>query len=339
MFLFCRILCCIGLLQLFCVSSRGQMDEICREAGVVPSLDSPFAQVPYIYGRVTLNGADSNKTTKITVIFWDREQNESRWNVGKSGFYCFKRNNASGGTLVIEVNGAEAARKTLPSFGPSKQREDFEVLPAESSRSAAPGTISAKFARAKNEKTLPIYKRVADAERDKKPAAVLAALKEVVQLDPEDFVAWAKLGAVHFEQASLEEADSAFRRSLEIRVDYTPSWINVGKLRMVQKQFEAAAEILKHAATLEPSNARIYRLLGETYIYSKKGTLGAEALHKAIELDPIGNADSHLLLAALYDRAGAKDLASREYRLFLGKVNDHPDKKKFEKYIKDNPVK
>jgi hypothetical protein len=48
-------------------------------------------------------------------------------------------------------------------------------------------------------------------------------------------------------------------------------------------------------------------------------------------------AESHLLLAVLYDRAGAKDLASREYRLFLSKVRDHPDQKKFEKYIKDNP--
>ena len=41
-------------------------------------------------------------------------------------------------------------------------------------------------------------------------------------------------------------------------------------------------------------------------------------------------------LAKLYDLAGAKELAVKEYKNFLAKVPEHPDKKKFEKYIKDN---
>ena len=57
---------------------------------------------------------------------------------------------------------------------------------------------------------------------------------------------------------------------------------------MAQKQFEAAIEIFKYAATLDPSAARTYQLLGEAYLQAKKGELGAQALHKAIELDPVG---------------------------------------------------
>ncbi|MBP6003166.1 MAG: hypothetical protein KA746_07010 [Pyrinomonadaceae bacterium] len=51
----------------------------------------------------------------------------------------------------------------------------------------------------------------------------------------------------------------------------------------------------------------------------------------------IGMAECHLLKARLYDLAGAKNLASHEYKTFLAKVTEHPEKKKFEKYIKDNP--
>ena len=48
-------------------------------------------------------------------------------------------------------------------------------------------------------------------------------------------------------------------------------------------------------------------------------------------------AECHLLLARLYDLAGAKNLATHEYKIFLTKIPDHPDKKKLEEYIKKNP--
>ena len=320
-------------------AGNAQADDMCREYGVpLPSLNSPFANIPYVYGRVTLKGFDPNKkTAKVTVIFWDREQSETRLNLGKSGYYCFKRNNASGGLLVVEVDGNEAARRSLPSFGPTQQREDFEIFSNGSQRPAAAAVISAKFSHPQNEKTVELYRKAADAEKHKDPKKLVEMLKEIVSVDPADFIAWAKLGSVYFELNSLSEADSAFRKSIESKLEYTPAWINVGKIRVAQKQLEAAIEIFKHAATLDPTSARTFQLLGETYLQARKGTLGAEALKKALELDPIGMAECHLLLARLYDLAGAKDLATREFKLFLQKRPDHPDKKKLEEYIKQNP--
>ena len=40
---------------------------------------------------------------------------------------------------------------------------------------------------------------------------------------------------------------------------------------------------------------------------------------------------------SLYDLAGAKQHATREYKAFLAKVPDYTDRKKLEKYIRDNP--
>ncbi len=320
-------------------SLAAQADDICSEVGFTPSFDSPFAHVPYVYGRIALQGFDQgSKLPKVSIILLDIQQGANRWTVSKSGNYCFKRK-SSAGTLIVEVNGVEVERRPISSSGPSQQREDFVIYAAQSQRSAPPEAISAKFTHPRNEKTIDLYKKAADAEKNKDLRQAVEHLKQIVFLDPEDFIAWAKLGSLHFEKNSLSDAVLAFRKSLELKVEYIPAWINVGKIRFAQKQYEAAIEIFKHAASLDPTSARTFQLLGEAYLQARQGTLGSQALNEAIRLDPSGMAECHLQLAHLYQLAGAKDLATREYKLFLKKVPEHPERKKFEKFVKDNPEK
>lgn len=314
-----------------------QIDDFCTEAGFTPSLDSPFAHVPYVFGRITLKGFDSaRRRPRLAITLSDGQQNANRFLVGESGKYCFRRT-SGGGVLMVEVDGIEVARRTLPSSGGSQQREDFEIFAEGGQRSSLPNTISAKFAHPPNERTADLYKKAIDAEKNKEVDKTISILKEIVVADPVDFIAWGQLGSLYTDQEKFPEADAALRRSLELRVDYTPAWINVGRLRIAQKQFEAATEILKHATELEPSSARAFQLLGEAYLQAKKGTLGAEALNQAITLDPIGMAEVHLQLAHLYQLAGANKLAAKEYKAFLTKMPEYKDKKKLEKFIKDNP--
>jgi hypothetical protein len=324
------------LVLLLACSAHAQVDEICNEAGLTPSLDSAFAHVPYVYGRVVLKGLDpSAKFPNVTIILVD-SQSTNRWSVGKSGNYCFKLKGAGSGTLVIEVNGVEAGRRSL-TFGPAKQREDFEIDLAQSKNSTSLGVISAKFFYPPNPKTTELYKKTVEAEGKKDVGKAIEHLKEIVSIDPADFIAWAKLGILYQEKNQLTEAVDAFKKSLELRIDYTPAWLHVGKIRMTQKQFEAAIEIFKHATTIEPTFARAFQLLGEAYLQARQGALGAEALNQALKLDPNGMAECHLLLARLYDLAGAKHLATREYKMFLTKEPNYTDKKKLEQYIKNNP--
>lgn len=326
-------------LLLLAFNANGQVDDICGEAGLNPSLDSPFAHVPYVFGRIFLKGYEAGaKLPSVTIIFEDGQQSTTRLAVGKSGNYCFKRKTSSGtGTLIIEVNGIEAARRTLTSFGSAQQREDFEIYSTQSQKAPPPGVVSAKFSHPANPKTVELYKKAAEAENKKNINQAIEHLKQIVAVDAADFIAWAKLGVLYAEKNSLAEAEAAFRKSLELKIEYTPAWIHVGKIRVAQKQFEAAIEIFKHATTLEPTSARAFQLLGEAYLQARQGSLGAQALNEAIRLDPIGMAECHLQLAHLYQLAGAKKLASREYKIFLTKVPNHPDKKKFEEFIKNNP--
>jgi hypothetical protein len=320
------------------IGVRGQVDEICADAGYMPSLDPPRAQIPYIFGRISLQGFEANsKLPNITVTMVDGQQAVHKMTLGRSGNYCFKVRNR-GGTLIVEVGGVEMMRRALPLMGPSHLREDFELHASrEAGKSAPPGVISAKFYHPPNSKTAELYKKTAEAEGKNDQARAIEYLKEIVTIDPADFIAWAKLGFLYQEKGQLMEANAAYQKALELKIEYTPAWINAGILRVTQKQYEAAIEIFKHAATLEPKSARIYQLLGETYLQARQGTLGAEALNKAIELDPVGMAECHLRLAQLYHLAKANQLATKEYKMFLAKVPDYKDKKKLEEFIKKNP--
>jgi len=324
--------------------AAAQIDDVCISAGITPSLDglSPrreFQHIPYVYGRIMLKGNDSlAKQPKVTITLTDSGQQPVRWAVDKSGNYCFKRA-SGGGLLLVEVDGIEAARRELPATTGPQQREDFEIYNNGAQRSAPPSTVSAKFTHERTAKTGELYRKAGDAQKANDAAGVISALKELLATDASDFIAWAQLASAYFKQNSYTEADAAYRRALELRVDYTPAWIAVGQLRLAQKQFDIAAEIFKRALELEPDVAMTYRLLGEAYLQGRKGSLGAEALNKAIRLDPVGMAECHLELGHLYELAGAKDLAVKEYKLFLSKVPEHLDRKRLEKYIKDNQQK
>lgn len=333
-----RIYLGIGLLMLGTVTAvNAQVDDICGGFGHTPSLNSPFQNIPYVFGRIALKTVKADgKLPRITVTLIDPQQTQQRLTPEKSGKYCFRRTTTSSGTLIIELDGVEAARRSLPAFGAVQQREDFEISDAAGDPLARPSVVSSKFARPPNQKTAELYRKAAAAEAAKDLKGAVERVKAIVEIDPADFIAWAKLGSLYFEQRDYTSAEAAFRKALELNAEYTPAWIIMGRVRLAQNRPENAVEIFKEAARTDPTSARAFQLLGEAYIQLRQGTLGVQALDEALRLDPIGMAESHLLKARLYDLAGAKNLAAAEYKAFLGKVPEHPDKKKFEKYIKEN---
>lgn len=327
-----------GILLLTGITLSAQADKICEEFGHMAMLEGLRLDAPFVYGHITiLSNGPVERFPIVTVTYSNRSQSSERLTVGKSGNYCFKVRGGSGGLLIIEIEGVEVDRRNVPDFGPPQKREDFRVeIPTKNRNQSPPGVVSTKFSHPPNERTRPLYLRTAELEKNDDLQGAIAEMNKVVTIDPDDFIAWAHLGSLHFRNKQLGEADAAYRKSLALREDYTPAWINVGKLRVAQKQLEAAIEIFKHAAALEPEDARIFRLLGETYLQNKQGTFGAQSLNHAIRLDPIGQAECHLQLAHLFELAKAKDLAVKEYQKFLEKVPNHPDRKKFEKFIRDN---
>ena len=322
----------------FVGAASGQADDICGEFGFMPTLDAPRLSAPYLYGRVSIKGKGSGeKLPKVAVVYQNRGQSPERITVGRSGSYCFRVGGGQGGTLMIELDGVEIERRAVSSFGTAQQREDFEINIDNSAPRLGPAVISSKYHHPPNERTAELYQKASAAETSKDFTTAASLMKEAMAIDSADFIGWAYLGTLYMEQKSYTEADAALRKSIELKPEYVPAWVNVGKLRMEQKQYEAAVEILKHAASLDEEAARTYQLLGEAYLLNKQGTLGAQALNHAIRLDPMGMADVHLQLAHLFQLAKANQLAAAEYKKFLEKRPEHPDRKRLEKFISENP--
>ncbi|HEX3100550.1 MAG TPA: hypothetical protein VHQ01_02095, partial [Pyrinomonadaceae bacterium] len=61
--------------MIFAGGVSAQIDDICGETGSTPGLDSPFAHVPYVYGRVALKGFDASaKPPKVVVSLVDGQR-------------------------------------------------------------------------------------------------------------------------------------------------------------------------------------------------------------------------------------------------------------------------
>lgn len=331
-----RIIALVFLPSLFAGGVFAQIDDICRELGAMPSLEAPKLTAPFVYGKINIVGSVAgSKTPRVTISFTDRGQPSVRQTLDKSGNYCFRRTGGDG-FLVVEVDGNEFARRNIAGFGPEQQREDFEVHLKPSTQPVSSAVVSSKFIHPRGAKAAALIAKADESEKkmDLKKAAEFT--REALELDPLDFIAWAKLGSLLLGLGKTTEAESAFKRSLELKLEYTPAWIQMGSIRADQKLYDLAIEIFKQAISTDPSSAIAYRSLGEAYLQAKMGTLGAEALNKAIELDPLGMAECHLLLARLYRLAGAPQLAVREYRLFLEKIPGHPERAQFEKFINEN---
>lgn len=316
-----------------------QADDICREFGETPTreVDRNNRIAPYIFGRIVLRGiAPNEEKPRITVIYSDSRQPATRLVLTSSGGYCFRRQ-SQGGVLIIEVDGVESVRKTVSDLAELRHREDFEITVQSKNQMAPPGVISTKFERQPNEKTTDLYKKAATAEAAGQGKKAVEFVKEIVAIDPDDFIAWAKLGSLLMAANELDNAEKAFKHSVELRPDYIPALLNIGIIHAFQNKYAEAIAIFTQIIEKEPKNARAHRFLGEAYLQNRQGTLGLATLDRALELDPIGMAECHLLKARLYDLVGAKNMATREYKQFLEKVPDYSEKKKLQKYIKENP--
>ncbi|MGH9945725.1 MAG: tetratricopeptide repeat protein [Pyrinomonadaceae bacterium] len=318
----------------FAERAHSQANEICSEFGGSVWLDARV-----VYGVVTITGIDSTrKFPKVTVSLTNGGRSLASQTVDRSGKYCFRDVDGGGGTLIVEYEGIEAGRQILPQGTRELKQfqQDFaiDVSPA---KTAKPGVVSAKQGYQRSEKNTAMFEEASTARKSGKLDKAVPLFKEIVKNDPGDYVSWGQLGAIYYEQDNFAEAETAYQKALAAKPELSAVMTNLGRIYYAQKKFEQAIEILEKATQTDPTSAKAFQLLGESYIYSRKGSLGVAALNEAIRLDPIGMAESHLLMARLYDAAGLKNLASKEFRMFLEKVPQHTDRKKLEQYIKENP--
>jgi Tfp pilus assembly protein PilF len=292
---------------------------------------------PVIWGQVELRGLKPNETRPNVVITLTINGAQiARTDTNDKGFYVFRRQRAAdGAVLQVSVGGVDVGRHMISPGG--GDRYDMALDWREGSRPGSPGVISAKGVYGDrtdaNEK---LFDRASAAAKSKDKANAARLFKELVTSDPKDFVAWTELGSLYFEQSKYSEAADAYLKAIALKPDYMVALMNLGKLFMADKAYTQAVSVFEKAVATEPQSADAYHYLGEGYLQIKQGSKAVGVLNEALRLAPVEKAEIHLRLAALYNAANLKDRAANEYKLFLQKKPDHPEKSKIEKYIRDN---
>jgi tetratricopeptide (TPR) repeat protein len=294
-----------------------------------------------IYGdiKVDQSQSGSNKPISLDLTLFNEYGNAlARQRVQSNGRYRFIDISDGRYYIVIEYEGTELDRFTVDfsSQFKSDMQKDIELQARALSEAAKAAVVSAADKYDRGSKTSSMFSKARDAAKDKKYDKATAFLRQIVETDPADFPAWQELGTLYFKQKNYAEAEKAYMQAIAKHPNYGTALLSLGRLRIVQKNYDGAIEALLEAVKALPTSAEANYFLSEAYLQNKKGSLAVDYLNQAIKLDPVGMADAHLRLAALYNAAGLKDKAAAEYEEFLKKNPDYQDKKKLEDYITAN---
>jgi tetratricopeptide (TPR) repeat protein len=265
----------------------------------------------------------------------------ARQYISAGGRYQFINLVAGQYELVVLLDHQEVARSRVEILpGPAQERIRQDIsLAWKSNTSAKPDSVSAADFYKRSASNEKLFLQAKEATDQKRYADSIKVLEELVAADPHDFQAWAELGTVSLFQQKYDESEKAYVKSVTERPAFFLGHMNLGRLRMLRKNYEGAIEPLTAAVNLNATSADANYHLGEAYLQIKKGSKAVGHLNEAIKLDPVGKADAHLRLATLYNAVGMKDKAAMEYEEYLKKKPNYPEAKKLREYIDANKPK
>lgn len=298
-----------------------------------------------IYGELTVTGNETPgaKATSYEIILYPMggsSQPLARQTIAANGRYRFNDLLEGDYDIAVVVENSEVTRVRVILRAPIyktdiKQDINLEWKSIANSPGKAASVTAADFYRREpaNQK---LFDKAAEATDKKKYDESITFLKELLARDANDFQAWSELGTVYLMSKKMSEAEQAYEQSTQIRPTFFLALMNLGRLRIIEQKYDAAILALTKAVEVKPSAADANYYLGEAYLQIRKGSKAVTYFYEALKLDPIGRAEAHLRLAALYNAAGLKDKAAAEYVEFLKKKPDYPEKKKLEEYIAQN---
>ena len=261
-----------------------------------------------------------------------------RQTVSSNGRYRFLNLRDGRYNVVVEFENVEIARVLVYVSSPFKNdfRQDIELQLRDRLPVNKAEVVSAADNYDHTAANSRLFRKAVEASVNKRYEEAISLLRQIVENDPADFQAWQELGTAYFILKNFDEAEKAYVQALARNADYAVALISLGRLRITRQNFNGAIEVLTQAVKVQPASPQANYFLGEAYLQIKKGSLAVGYLNEALKLDPIGMAEAHLRLAALYNARDLKDKAAAEYSEFLKKKPDYAERKKLKAYIAAN---
>ncbi|MFQ6038097.1 MAG: tetratricopeptide repeat protein [Candidatus Aminicenantales bacterium] len=96
----------------------------------------------------------------------------------------------------------------------------------------------------------------------------------------------AAIGEVHLKKGDLENAQDAFKQSLELLPEDAVLAYNVGEIHFSNQQLEKAVEYFEMATRIKPEWSAPYYKLGLVYVNRAENARAIQAFEKFLELEP-----------------------------------------------------
>jgi len=304
-----------------------------------PATAHPQGSGLILYGDVKVDESKAGGLKPISldvILYTDSGTTVARQTVSSNGRYRFNGLTTGFYRLVVEIETREVARIRVDLTSPliRDRQQDIDLEWKATGKIPTKATVLSVADRyERNSADQAMFEKASAAADKKQYDQAAELLGRIVSSDPKDFQAWTELANIHFLQKDFGTAENEYLHAIDSHPGFFPALFNLGRLEITLKKYDVAIEALTKAIKARPESPDANYFLGEAYLQIKKGSLAVGYLNEALRLDPLGMADVHLRLAALYHAAGLKDKAAAEYEQFLKKRPDYADRKKLEEYI------
>jgi Flp pilus assembly protein TadD len=140
---------------------------------------------------------------------------------------------------------------------------------------------------------------------------------EVTRLDPKLSRAYNVLGVISDQQTNRAAARQYFQKALELNPRSKAALMNLAKLCMVEKQYDAALGFLERFRAGSRDHADVYGMEADAYLKLHRYEDAIRAAQAAHRLSHENWDIVHLIAASAYEALHQPELAASEYRLYL----------------------
>ncbi len=162
-----------------------------------------------------------------------------------------------------------------------------------------------------------------------------SAFRRVLALRPDFTPALYHLGLVLNSEGKVREELDIWKRLVKLMPGWSEAWYRLGNASFKSGNLRTAEKAYKRAISLSPEDPRYYNNLGEIYRREGKYKKAEIYFKKALSLYP-GYAVAHYNLGILFDQALDKpELAVYHYKEYLKLSPDAPDREKVRRWIKE----
>jgi len=226
--------------------------------------------------------------------------------------------NVGGNYMEAQFARLEFAQKVL-----EEQNRKSEEQRKQQQKLVDSGTVSALDLQAPG-KAVSEFNKGADLLQHQKSREAIAHLEKAITVFPKFISAHNDLGLAYQDLDETEHAKHEFELAAKLDDKFAGSFLNLGRLALVEREFTVAASNLEKAAALRPKDASILTVLAYAQNSTHQYRHAIETAERVHSLDHKGLANAHYVAAASAIELKQFEIVQHELELFLKEDPTNP---------------